>query len=121
MNKISKKDLERKLKSGATVRHSDSKKLYKTEQPQQPTKQDVAPLLDKAALADLNKINEAAEKRIEAAISLVETTDGKTQSLMESINSMLEKQVQRVPYEFEIIRDEKGNLSKVLATPVEVS
>lgn len=119
MDKISKKDLERKLRSGAVVRHAESKKLYKEEQ--EPTKQDIAPLLDKAALEGLNKINEAAEKRIEAALSLAQKHDTKTQDLMKQITGILEKQSRRVPYEFEIIRDDKGNLSKVKATPVEVS
>lgn len=120
MEKISKKDLERKLRSGATVRHADSKKLYKTEQ-SQPTKQDVAPMLDKAALEGLNKINETASKRIDAAIALAEKGEGRTQELMKQITEMLAEQKQRVPYKFKIVRDEKGNLSEVLATPVEAN
>ena len=120
MNKISKKELEAKMRSGATVRHAASKKLYKDDQPA-PSKADIAPLLDKAALEDLNSINETAGKRIDAALAVAEKKEGQTQELMKQITEMLEKTSKRVPYEFEIIRDDKGNLSKVKATPVEVS
>jgi hypothetical protein len=120
MNKISKKELEAKMRSGATVRHADSKKLYKGDQPA-PTKADIAPLLDKAALEELNSINDTASKRIDAALAVAERNDGQTHELMKQITEMLEKGAKRVPYEFEIIRDDKGNLKKVKATPVEVS
>jgi hypothetical protein len=120
MDKISKKELEAKMRRGATVRHADNKKLYKGDNPA-PSKADLAPLLDKEALKDLNTINETAGKRIDAALAVAEMKDGQTHELMKQITEMLEKTSKRVPYEFEIIRDDKGNLKKVKATPVEVS
>lgn len=116
MNKISKKDLEAKMRAGATVRHSTDKKLYKPED--KPNKVDVAPLLDKAALKELNAINETTGKRIDAALAVAEKNEGNTQKIMKQITEMLEHSSKRVPYEFEIIRDDKGNLKKVKATPL---
>ena len=116
MNKISKKELEAKMRSGAVVRDADSKKLYKSELA--PSKPVIAPLLDREALKDLNTINETASKRIDAALAAAEKVDGKTQEIMNQITELLKKQTERVPYEFDIIRDEKGTLIKVKATPL---